>query len=370
MLQNIIYRNFITEIFKTFLVILFGLSIIALTVRAVNFLDLIVESGYPLSIYFNYSVLNFLGIAPKFIPFSFLIALTIFVVKHLQNNELLILWTAGVKKIQIVNVFFISSFFALIIYLFFTTFLTPLSLNKSRSLLSQEDYNSILPTLKIQEFNDSYKNLIFFVEKKSNNQLENVFMQDRGNNFKSLSSDTSKNSVTNIVAQKGVVDDKRIILLNGQIISSSKNNFDNEIIKFDQLNIDLSKVNTNTIKDPKLQESSTMKLINCFFEKDLLNPNCAAKKEIISSLNRRVVLPFYIPVIALICSLLIISSKKKYFNKNLIFFYNFSLLIIVELLVRYTGIYDSVFYLFLLSPILLTIIIYAILIKNFSKETV
>ena len=47
MLQNKIYQNFIIEIFKTFLIILFGLSIIALTVRAVNFLDLIVDNGYP-----------------------------------------------------------------------------------------------------------------------------------------------------------------------------------------------------------------------------------------------------------------------------------------------------------------------------------
>ena len=42
-------RTFLVEIFKTFLVILFGLSIIALTVRAVSFLDLIVDNGYPVS---------------------------------------------------------------------------------------------------------------------------------------------------------------------------------------------------------------------------------------------------------------------------------------------------------------------------------
>ena len=46
MLQNKIYQNFFLEIFKTFLIVLFGLSIIALTVRAVSFLDLIVDNGY------------------------------------------------------------------------------------------------------------------------------------------------------------------------------------------------------------------------------------------------------------------------------------------------------------------------------------
>ena len=58
MLQNKIYHNYIFEIFKLFLVILFSLAIIAWTVRAVNFLDLIVESGYPILTYFQYSFLN------------------------------------------------------------------------------------------------------------------------------------------------------------------------------------------------------------------------------------------------------------------------------------------------------------------------
>ena len=68
MLQNKIYQNFVIEILKTFLVILFGLSLVALTVRSVSFLDLIVENGYSVSTYFKYSILNLFGIAPKFIP--------------------------------------------------------------------------------------------------------------------------------------------------------------------------------------------------------------------------------------------------------------------------------------------------------------
>ena len=79
MLQNKIYLNYLIQICKTFLIILFGLSIIALTVRAVNFLDLIVDSGYEVTTYFKYSILNLFGVAPKFIPLSFLLALTIFV---------------------------------------------------------------------------------------------------------------------------------------------------------------------------------------------------------------------------------------------------------------------------------------------------
>ena len=228
-------------------------------------------------------------------------------------------------------------------YLFLTTFLTPYSLNKSRFLLSQEKYNSLLPTFKTQQFNDTFKGLIFFVDKKINNELLNVFIQDRGNHFKNLSSNVSKNSLTNIIAQR-VLLKKKIILLNGQIIAN-KDRDKNEIIKFEQLTIDLSDVNTNTIKSPKLQETSTFQLLNCLI-KNISNPNCDARNEVINSLNRRIVLPFYIPVIALICSMLMTTSKRKYFDKNIIFFYSFILLVFVELTVRYTGINNFLLYIF------------------------
>ena len=135
MLQNKIYQNYIIEIFKTFLTILFGLSIIAWTVRAVNFLDLIVENGYPVITYFQYSFLNLFGILTKFIPLSFLLALTIFIVKQIQENELIILWTSGVKKIQLVHLFFFFSLGISIFYMVFSFLITPTALNKSIQIL-------------------------------------------------------------------------------------------------------------------------------------------------------------------------------------------------------------------------------------------
>ena len=98
MLQNKIYQNFSVEILKTFFIILFGLSIIAWTVRAVNFLDLIVESGYSITTYFYYSFLNLFGIVTKFIPLSFLLSLVFFILKQTQEREFIILWTSGVKN--------------------------------------------------------------------------------------------------------------------------------------------------------------------------------------------------------------------------------------------------------------------------------
>ena len=354
--------------FKTFLVILFGLSIIALTVRAVSFLELIVENGYPVLTYFQYSVLNLFGIAPKFIPLSFLLALTLFIKKHLQDSEFVILWTSGVKKIYIVNLFLISSIIILIFYLILSVFLTPLALNKSRQLLSQDSLNSFLPTVRTQQFSDTFKGFTFIVEKKVDNELKNIFLHDKGNNLKNLSSNYSNTKDTTIVAENGLVNEK-MILFNGQIISSKKDYSKNEIIKFEQLNVDLSSLSTTTIKKPKLQETSTIKLLNCFTASKVKNKICKedVKKEILPTLNRRIVLPLYIPVISLLCSLLLIKSKKNYFNKFLIFIYSFLLLLFTELTVRYTGINEAVKYLFIVTPIILFFSFYLFLNFKFLK---
>ena len=370
MLQNKIYQNFLIEISKNFLIILFGLSIVALTVRAVSFLDLVVENGYPILAYFKYSLLNLFGISLKFIPLSYLLALTIFIVKHKQDGELIILWTSGVKKIQVVNLIFFTSLIVLVFYLLFSTTLTPLALNKSRQILSNDSLNSFLPTVKSQQFSDSFKGFTFIVEKKINNEVKNIFLHDRGNNLKNLSANSSNTKETTIIAENGVIEDKKMFLLNGQIITSKKN-LDNEIIKFEQLNIDLNNLSTTTIKLPKIQETSTLKLISCFSKKINENTFCNEefKKEILPTLNRRIVIPLYIPVLSLICALMLIKSKRIYFNKICIFIYSFMTLLFTELAVRYTGINNLIMFFFIFFPFLLLLIFYAFLIFKFSKES-
>ena len=370
MLRNKIYQNFLIEIIKTFIVILFGLSIIALTVRAVNFLELIVDSGYPPSTYFKYSFLNLFSIAPKFVPLSFLLALTLFIIKHIQDSEFIILWTSGVEKIKIVKLFFIISILVLIFYIILSAFLTPYALNKSRMLLGKENLNSFLPTVRTNRFSDSFKGFTLIVNEKVNNELKNIFLHDKGNNLKNLSSDSSKIKNTTIIARSGVIEKKKMFLFNGQIITSKIDINKNEVIKFEQLNIDLSDLSTTTIKQPKLQETSTFELLNCFRNKNFQNSECnqEIKQEIIPTLNRRIVLPLYIPVIALICSLLLIKSKKKLLNKISIFLYSFILLIFTEMAVRYTGINDFIRGFFIIFPILLFVTIYLFLSHKFSKE--
>ena len=373
MLQNKIYRNYSIEIFKTFLTILFGLTVIAWTVRAVNFLDLIVESGYPIITYFQYSFLNLFGILTKFVPLSFLIALTIFIIKQIQEKELIILWTSGVKKIQIVHLFFSFSLIITIFYMIFSILISPVALNKSRQLLSNENITSFLPTIKIQQFSDSFNGLTFIVDDKSGNQIKNIFLQDSSNVLKNITSTANKKSLTTIIASTGLVEEEKMILFNGQIISSNEDNEENDFIKFEQLIIDLQNLQTTTIKQPKIQETSTIRLIGCAANNYFNDVHCKEdfRREVLPVLNRRIIMPFFIPVIALISSLLLIKNKKNiFYNKISIFFYCFVVLLFAELVVRYTGISKIVRYIFIISPIILSLVTYIFLKLKFSSELI
>ena len=322
MLQNKIYQNYLIDIFKTFLTILLGFTLIAWTVRAVNFLDLIVESGYPVLTYFQYSFLNIFGILTKFIPLSFLIALILFIIKQIQENELIILWTSGVKKIELVKLFFLFSVLISIFYLLFSSLITPLALNKSRQILGKENLISFLPTVKAQQFSDSFNGVTFIVDKKYNNELKNIFLQDSAKVLKNISSNKEK-ALTTIIASNGLINENKMIMFNGQIISSDKNNQGNDIIKFDQLSVDLNNFKNRTIKQPKVQETSTITLLTCLEGSIFYKISCdkSFKTEILPILNRRISFPLYFPIIALFASFLLIKSKKKiFFNKVSVFF--------------------------------------------------
>ena len=332
------------------------------------FLDLIVENGYSLLTYFSYSILNIFGIAPKFFPLAFLLSIIIFITRH-NNSEFIILWSSGVKKIILVNLLLLSSFIVVIFYLFFSTFITPLTLNKARLILSQSQFNSFLPTVKAQQFSDSFKGFTFFVEKKINNEIQNIFLHDTGKNLKNFSSNISNTSSTTVLAEKGIIKDKELFLINGEVITNKQSSKESDVVRFEQLSINLNELNTTVIKQPKLQETSTLKLLSCVFKKSNAHEFCNKDsiKEIIPALARRLVLPIYIPVLVLFSSMLLINSKSYFANIFSIFLYCFSILIFAELILKYTGYSNLLKFIYIFAPIISFFIVYPYLIYRFSK---
>ena len=380
MLQNKIYQNYLIDIVKTFLTILLGFTLIAWTVRAVNFLDLIVDSGYSTSTYFIYSLLNVTNIMTKFIPLSFLLALLLTIIKLERQNELLVLWTSGIAKLQITNLFFRLSLIILLVYLLFSTVITPTALNKSRNLVKKSGVDTVSNLIKPNSFADTFKGLTFYIGQKDDNIIKDIFIKDDGNNLNNLlpEEDISPKNQT-IIAEKGIIDRNKIILEKGVIQSYEENNT-LKIIQFNKTQLNFANLDNRVIKDVKIQETSTLKILMCLknyyldevdsykYIKNCPKDNIAI---VIENFSRRIIMPLYIPLISILISYLLIYSKNKknkIINRYIFFILSFFLLVVSELSVRYAGISKINFNIYLTAPFILLPILYFSLMKKFKGE--
>ena len=170
--------------------------------------------------------------------------------------------------------------------------------------------------------------------------------------------------------------DKSLILYNGSIQRLDENGIVN-IFKFSKTTLNLSGIATKSITEPKMQETSTLKIFACiknnYTSVDMHNCN-RTKKSFMDTkieLNKRFGTPIYIPLIALICSFLLTSRKdKKIYNykKYIFFFIGFVILVIAEIIVRYSGIswtYTGIYY---FIPACMFPLIYMMLNKTFKYE--
>ena len=377
MLQNKIYQNFIKEILKTFFVILFGLSVIAWTVRAVNFLDLIVENGYSVTTYFQYAFLNLFGIMTKFIPLSFLIALVMAILKFESDSELIILWTAGLNKIKIVNFFVKVSLIVMLIQLFLATIINPIVLNYSRSLIKSSNLDFISSMVKTNQFNDTVPGLTIFVEKKNEDgTMKNIFIRDESKVLQSIDNPSSTDNVT-IIAKKGRVANPNspVLILGDGIIQSQRTNKDIQTIKFKKTTLKLDNIQTRSIVQTKIQETPSKLLIECYLNKSskkIINcPKDHKRHDVLSEINRRFGMPLYMPVITLILCFLLNPREESRFKNFFRYFYPviaFFILVLAEILIRYSGKSFTNTIIYYTAPLIFIPLIYFEIIRNFLYE--
>ena len=377
MLSNKIYRHFFTELSKYFFLVLFTFTAIVWAVQAVNYLDLIVDDGHAVSVYLGYSLLNISKILTKFIPLSFLLAVFLTILKLEDENEFMILWTAGLNKIRVVNFFLIVSFLVTIIQIILASIVTPEILNHSRTLIRSSNLDFISSIIKTNQFNDTVEGLTIYVEEKDENDLmKNIFIRDDKKVLRGLDSSEDSGNLT-IFAEKGKIEkrDKSYLALENGTIQTE--NEDNEIqsVNFKKTSLLLRGMKTKSIVQPKLQETSSLILVRCLFDKNLKDKllNCAEKSKLdaLSEFNRRFGMPLYIPYVAVLCSFLLIGrgdSKRKHLYKYFYFGIAFITLVMAEILVRYSGKSLSYAMAYYLIPIISVPILYLLLFKKFYFE--
>ena len=364
-MKKIIFKKLSNEILIFFLISSLALTLIVWVIQAVNYLDIVTEDGHSFGVYFNYTALSLPKIFSQLLPFIFFLSVFYIINVYEEKNQLLVYWTHGVSKKEFIDKIIQFSFTFLIIQLLLTIIVVPHTNNKSRSFIRASTLDFFPNLIKPKKFIDTVENLTIFIDSKDENGLyKNIILKDI----------TNINNVQTIIAQTGKIisnDNKKILLLNnGQIIQT---NSKKEIttFNFEETQFDLSKYSTKTTTFPKIQEQDTTKLLLCTkylldnldIKLEMKNLTCEKSflKNLIQELFKRMYLPFYIILMALAPSLLVLKSKNTpYYStfKTIVFIFGVVFLVIPEILLNFTGSSYSSNLLFLLFPIFSYITIY------------
>ena len=364
-MKKILFRKLLTDCLVFFIITLFSSSIIICVFQAVNFLDIIVEDGRSYLVYLNFSLLNFPKVISKLVPFVLFISFLYVIGKYELRNELIIFWNFGINKINLINFFIKFSFFVMLFQIFLTSFIVPKSQDLARSFLRTSSINYLENFVKPRIFNDAVKGLtIYSNSKDEEGNLKEIYLKKgSGDNFQITFAKEGR--------FKQMGQNQFLELRFGETISVINDKITN--FKFKKSDFNLSNFEDNTTTYKKTQEVATLDLIKCYhnlmnlsffnIDKNFDVENCRLDNidNIIKELYKRIVIPFYIPVLILISLLLIFRSKENinYSRYRIfIFFIGFSIIIISEMTIRLINENFLENIKFFLIPIILVISLY------------
>ena len=176
------------------------------------------------------------------------------------------------------------------------------------------------------------------------------------------------------------------MLFDGETITIKNDSVTN--ISFSQSDFGLSNLEANTITHQKNQEMPTFEVLSCilvlnkidlnYFSKDqneLTNCRPDNNANLIKEFYKRLIVPFYIPILMLVPYILILSSKEKSnYNKMKLFTFIVGVIVIIfsESIIRFISIdIHKNLFIYVIPLILLTLFyllfFYKLKIKSFNK---
>ncbi len=357
-----------------FLIALFSSALIIWVFQAVNFLDIMIEDGRDYLVYINYSLLNFPKIISRLFPFVLFFSIFYILSKYELNNELMIFWNFGENKVKFVNFILFVSIFLFLVQLIFTSLIVPTAQDKARSFLRDSNVNFLGNFIKPKRFNDTIDGVTIYAESKDvNGNLYNLYIKKELNNEFEIT-----------YANKGKFEESMgvpiLILFDGETIRNKDNKITN--FKFSKSDFLLRNLKANTITQQKNQEMRTIDVIACavyLYELKLLSieiikiENCDQDNKInmLKELYKRLVVPFYIPILMMIPYFLILSSKeKKNYSQLKIFTFLTGLTIIIlsEGLIKFLSLGFLNNFVIFIAPSFIFLVIYSILLFNLNYK--
>ncbi len=373
-MKKILFRKILFDCLKFFIFTIIGTSLIVWVFQAVNFLDIMVEDGRNYQVYFNYTILSFPKIISKIFPFAIFLSFFYIISKYENRNELIIFWTHGITKLQVINFFLKASLALLIFQIILISFVVPFTQDKAKSIIKESNINFFDSFLIPKTFNDAIKGVTIYTDdKRQDGSLKNIFIKKA----------TSDSEFEIIFSQTGEIknlnNNQILVLYDGQNIKGNNSNLDS--FSFSKSDFNLSNLEANTTTYIKTQEISSLRLIDCYLSLenskkkivDGFSVNCQLSNlpNILRELYKRFIIPLYIPILILVSLTLILISKEEtnYTKlKLLIFFFGLFIIIFSETTLRFVdnNLLDNIK--LILIPFFSTVLFYFIIIFKLNSR--
>lgn len=254
----------------------------------------------------------------------------------------------------------------MLLQIFLTALIVPKSQDLARSFLRTSSINYLENFIKPRIFNDAVKGLTIYSNSKDEfGNLKEIYL-------KKGSEDNFQITFAKEGRFKEIGNNQFLELNFGETISVVNDKITN--FKFKKTDFNLSNFDDNVTTYKKTQEVATFDLIKCYH--NLMNfkflkidssfevENCRTDNidNIIKELYKRIIIPFYIPVLILISLLLIIKSKEninypRY--RMIIFFVGFVAIILSEMTIRMINEDFLKNIKFFMIPIILVLVLYS-----------
>jgi len=372
-MKKILFRKLLGDYLSFFLIALLSSSIIIWVFQAVNYLDIMIEDGRDYIVYVNYSLLNFPKIISRLFPFVLFFSLFYVTIKYENNNELIIFWNFGVHKIELTNFVIKISIFLMIIQILLASFVVPKTQDKARNFLRTSSINFFENFIKPQKFNDTIKGVTIYSESKdANGKMYNLYLKKQ-----------NKDGFQITYAKEGIFKEFNkipvLILFNGETITGGTSGITN--FSFSKSDFPLNNFKTNSTTYIKTQELSSLQLYRCLNsiylsskkKPDYKIENCTNKnlKNIFKEIYKRLIIPFYIPLLSLIILILILSSKENpdyYKYKMFTFIFGLFFIIFSETTIRLISDDISKNIFIILLPYISFFVLYLFIFRNLKLK--
>ena len=335
-MNKLIFRKLYFDVLNFFILSSLAITSIVWVIQGVNLLDIVTEQGHSFKIYFIYSVLSIPKIFSKLIIFTYFLSLIVVINRYIENNEILVFWINGIKKITFINFICKISLIFVLIQLIFNLLLVPYTQYISQAYLKNSSVDFFPKLIQERKFSRVSDKLNIFVEEFNDNGiLKGIYIKEKLKN--------QGNKI--IVARNGELKQTEkgynFQLYNGKIVNIDKSgNFN---LNFKETTYQLTEIDFKTRKKIKLGEAESIFLVKCLtkYISDRKNSisrcgeyNSFLIKDIYEEIYKRIINPVYIIILSLISSLVVLKSKiikLEKFYKFLIFILGFSTIIISRL---------------------------------------